>query len=73
LREAAALRINTMQQTFLPKRPAEAETPHEKEMKRLRFRYFSSLRNLHDAGTETGIGEHTGALEYPKMRWKSNP
>lgn len=73
LREAAILLINTLQQTFLPKRPAESEAPGEEELTRWRLRYFAALRRLQDAGIETRTDEHSGAREYTEMRRKWNP
>ena len=73
LREAGALLINTLQQTFLPKRSAESEAPGEEEMKLWRLRYFAALRRVQDAGIETRVDEDAGAREYAEMRRKWNP
>jgi len=72
LRDAAALLINTLEQTFLPKRAA-GEAPDAEEMMRWRLRYFAALRRLQDAGIETRTDEHAGALEYVESRRKWNP
>ena len=73
VREAGALLINTLQQTFLPKRPAESEAPDEEEMKLWRLRYFTALRRFQDAGIETRVDEDAGAREYAEVRRKWNP
>jgi len=72
LREAAALLINTLEQTFLPKRAA-GQVPDEQEMRRWRVRYFAALRRLQDADIETRPDEHAGAQEYAQMRRRWNP
>jgi Ion channel len=72
LREAAALLINTLEQTFLPKRAAE-QAPDAEEMVRWRLRYFAALRRLQDAGIETRTDENAGALEYAEIRRRWNP
>lgn len=73
LREAGALLINTLQQTFLPKRPAGSEAPDAEEMKLWHLRYFTALRRLQDAGIETRVDEDAGAREYAEVRRKWNP
>jgi hypothetical protein len=73
LREAGALLINTLQQTFLPKRAAGSEAPDEAELKLWRLRYFTALRRLQDAGIETRVDEDAGAREYAEVRRKWNP
>jgi hypothetical protein len=72
VRDSAALLINTLEQTFLPKRAAK-EAPDEQEMFRWRLRYFAALRRLQDAGIETRTDEQAGAKEYAEMRRKWNP
>lgn len=72
LREAATLLINTLEETFLPKRAAREQAPDQAEMMRWRLRYFAALRRLQDAGIETRTDEHAGALEYAEMRRKWN-
>ncbi|HWD97529.1 MAG TPA: ion channel, partial [Bryobacteraceae bacterium] len=53
LRESAELLINTLQETFLPKRSPEANAPDENDVELWRGRYFAALGRLREAGLET--------------------
>jgi hypothetical protein len=73
LRHAAELLVNTLQQTFLPKRSPESQQPDENDVEVWRRRYFAALGQLREAGLETRTDEAAGAGEYVDMRREWDP
>ncbi|HWD98624.1 MAG TPA: hypothetical protein VG345_06295, partial [Bryobacteraceae bacterium] len=65
--------INTLQETFLPKRSPEANAPDENDVELWRGRYFAALGRLREAGLETRSDEAAGVDEYVGHRREWDP